>query len=95
MIVLTKLYQSKDRKLQATSSAQKMPSLAFYNSVISERESQEMNARFIPVIPKSVTKSATVYKALENFQSILAQLHQTKLAVTCDERVYHIARGIM
>ena len=45
---------------------------------------------FLPVLPYPVTEYATVYTALKNFQSILSQLDQTHLPVTCDEGVYHI-----
>ena len=52
---------------------------------------------FLPVIPKPVTQYATVYKALQNFQSVRLQLNpsQTAIPVVCDEGVYHIVMDIL
>ncbi len=36
-----------------------------------------------------------MYTSLKNFQNVLNQLKQEKLAITCDEGVYRIAREIM
>ena len=50
---------------------------------------------FLPVLPHPVTEYVTVYTALKNFQDIVGRLEQPQLPVTCDERVYHIAREII
>ncbi len=50
---------------------------------------------FLPVIPHPVTDARTVYTALKIFEDILDQLQQSKMAITCDEGVYHIAREVM
>ena len=48
----------------------------------------------MPVLPYPVTKYDTVYTSMRNFQRILHYLTQSKMPVTCDEGVYHIAREI-
>ena len=50
---------------------------------------------FLPILPHPVTEYSTVYTALKNFQNVLRQLGQDRLAITCDEGVYRIAREIM
>ena len=71
-----------------------MPSWSAFNSVVSKRNIDPKDSRFLPVIPSPATDHQTVYTALKNFQDILKHFSQTHLAVTCDEGVYHIAREI-
>lgn len=74
---------------------QTMPSWAAFNSIVTDENISEKIVGFLPLLPSPVTEYATVYTALKNFQNVLEQLQQPKMAVTCDEGVYHIAREIM
>ena len=76
-------------------SEQTMPSWSAFNSVVTQETLPEKAVGFLPVLPHPVTDHSTVYTALKNFQSCLNQLHQTNMAVTCDEGVYHVAKEIM
>ena len=81
--------------VEATCSSQTMPTWSAFNALISEDDIPEKIVGFLPVIPHPVTDYKTVFSALKNFQSILSQLEQDHMSVTCDEGVYHIAREIM
>ena len=81
--------------VEAICSSQTMPTWSAFNSLISEDDIPEKIVGFLPVIPHPVTDYKTVYSALKNFQSILSQLEQDHMPVTCDEGVYHIAREII
>ena len=52
---------------------------------------------FLPMIPSPVTDYATVYKALQNFQSVRCQLNpsQSIIPVFCDEGVFHTVADIL
>ena len=74
--------------------SQKIPSWSAFNSLTTDETIGEMIVGFLTVLLYPVTEHRTVYTALKNFQSILENLKQTKLAIPCDEGVYHIAREI-
>jgi len=74
---------------------QSVPSRSGFNSLITDENLPERIVGFLPVIPHAITDRKTVYTALKNFQGKLQQLQQSKMAVTCDEGVYHIEREIM
>jgi len=71
-----------------------MPDWSVANSVLSEHVVKQKRVAFLPVLPYPVTQYDTVYTAMKNFQEVLQYLKQSKLPVTCDEGVYHIAREI-
>ena len=73
---------------------QPVPSWSAFNALCSKEDLLVKQVGFLPVIPYPVTKHATVYTALLNFNSILEQLDQNYLPVACDEGVYAIAREI-
>ena len=72
-----------------------MPSWSAYNSVISTETLPESVVGFLPLLPYPVTQYDTVYTSLANFQDVLNQLQQEKIAIICDEGVYKIAREIL
>ena len=81
--------------VEATCSSQTMPT---WSGVLISLISDDIPGKivgFLPVIPHPVTDYKTGYSALRNFQSILSQLEQDHMPITCDEGVYHIAREIM
>ncbi len=82
-------------KIQAECANQKMPSWAAFNALVTDENLPLKIIGFLPVIPHPVTSYSTVYTALLNFQDVLSQLTQSKMAISCDEGVYHIAREIM
>lgn len=54
-----------------------------------------MRVGFLHVIPKPITDSATVYKALENFKNVRQQLGQQVLPVWCDDGVFSPSMDIV
>ena len=81
--------------IQITCEEQQMPSWSAFDTVITKEQVPERIVGFLPILPFPVTRYDTVYTALKNFQNVLSQLTQNHLAVTCDERVYRIAREIL
>lgn len=75
-------------------SKQPIPSWSGTNSVWTYENLPEMQVGFMPVVPHPVTEYSTVYTSLKNFQSVLSQLKQEKMAIFCDEGVYRIAKEI-
>lgn len=73
---------------------QVMPIWSAANSALSVENVPIKRVGFLPVLPYPVTQYDSVYTAMKNFQGVLEYLDQSKLAVTCDEGVYHIAREI-
>ena len=71
-----------------------IPTWAGCKSLISSSNLPIMHVTFIPYLPYSVTKFATVYTPLRNFQSVLHQLNQEPLPLFCDERVFCIVADI-
>lgn len=73
---------------------QQMPSWSGFNSVVTDKDLPVRTVGFLPILPFPVTEYKTVYTAMKNFQNVLGQLKQERLAITCDEGVYRIARDI-
>ncbi len=70
---------------------QKVPSWGGFNALMSENDVPMKVIGFLPVIPHPVTSYQTVFIVLLNFQNVLSQLSQSKMAIACDEGVYQIA----
>lgn len=66
---------------------QQIPTWSAFNHLISQESPSQQIVGFLPIIPKPVTKYSTVYTALLNFQNVLKQLQQDKLAIPCDEGI--------
>ena len=75
-------------------SEQSMPGWRETNRVLSEKDITKKRVAFLPVLPYPVTQYDTVYTSLRTFIAILRHVDQSKLPVTSDEGVYHIAREI-
>ena len=71
------------------------PTWAGYRSLLSAQTSPVMQVGFLPYLPYPVTKHETVYTAMHNFLSVLAQLEQKCLPVFCDEGVFRIVSDIV
>ena len=72
-----------------------VPTWAGCRSLLSTKSLPLWQVGFMPYLPYPVTKHETVYTALHNFLSILAQLDQKCLPVFCDEGVYCIVADIV
>ena len=71
------------------------PTWAGCRSLLSTQTSPVMQVGFLPYLSYPVTKHETVYTAMHNFLSVLAQLEQKCLPVFCDEGVFCIVSDIV
>ena len=71
-----------------------IPTWAGCRSLLSNSRVTLMHVGFLPYIPHPVTDYSTICTALHNFQSVLAQLHQQSLPISCDEGVFRIVVDI-
>jgi hypothetical protein len=74
-----------------------LPTWSGFHALISTSTVPMMRVGFLPMIPSPVTDYATVYKALQNFQSVRRQLNpsQSIIPVFCDEGVFHTVADIL
>ena len=73
---------------------QTIPSWSATNSVCSPDEISRKRIAFLPILPYPVTQYDIVYTAMKNLQGVLCNIDQLVLPVTCDGRIYDIAREI-
>ena len=67
---------------------------AAVHTLVSSAVVPMMRVGFIPVIPRPITKRATIKHCLTNFQYVIKQLNQTSMSIWCDDGVFSLAADI-
>ena len=75
-------------------SPESLPTWAGCRAFLSQSEVPLMNVGFLPYIPHPVTAYSTVYTALHNSMSVLAQLNHRSMSIFCDEGRMSIALSL-
>ena len=85
---------SRDDSNILTPDEQLMLSWKACNAFITNEQIPVKKVAFLPVLPYPCTEYATVYTEMKNFVSTCADLHQDKIPIYCDEKVYAIVKEI-